>query len=94
MGHMQDEWHVQLTRHIQDTGHMNEVGHNQHMGYTQCELYTQYRGKLRVRFILRMGETHCTRVIRGIVSCAAVTTHAMQPSAQCLNLAWVVHCPC
>lgn len=51
-------------------------------------------GKRSVQFTLRMGETHGTRVIRGIVTCPTVTTHAMQPSAQCLNLAWVDHCPC
>jgi len=51
-------------------------------------------GKLSIWFTLRIGETHGTHVIRGIESCAAVTTHAMQLSAQCLNLAWVDHCPC
>jgi len=52
------------------------------------------RDKLSVWFTRRMGETRGTRVIRGIVSCVAVTTHAMLSSAQCLNLAWVDHCPC
>jgi hypothetical protein len=95
MRHMQDEWHVQHVGYTQYTGHANEVGHNQYKGYTHCEPHMQskWHNKQTVytqcTVTCRMGETSSARIIRGIVSCAAVTTHAMLLSGQC-KAAWHV----
>ena len=73
------------------------MGHNQHKQYTQCELYMQCKGhnectaQMQHTVTHRQGKTCITCIIHRIISCAAVTTHAIEPSAQWLKwLGWTI----